>query len=176
MTYRIATPQEIKSLTGKNITVIDIRSREDWAREHIDNALSFPMNEEGIALPLAYGQGKPDIIVFHCQSGMRTKQHADSLASLASPTTVLIMEGGINAWKKAGYPTRLNRSQPIPLMRQVQIVAGTLTLAGTLAGSLLSPWFYVIPGLVGTGLTFAGISGWCGMAKLLSAMPWNNRG
>jgi hypothetical protein len=26
---------------------------------------------------------------------------------------------------------------------------------------------------VGAGLTFAGISGFCGMARLLSAMPWN---
>ena len=28
---------------------------------------------------------------------------------------------------------------------------------------------------VGAGLTFAGVSGWCGMAKLLAFMPWNRR-
>jgi hypothetical protein len=26
---------------------------------------------------------------------------------------------------------------------------------------------------VGAGLTFAGISGFCGMARLLAVMPWN---
>jgi hypothetical protein len=38
---------------------------------------------------------------------------------------------------------------------------------------LVSPWFALLSAFVGTGLTFAGISGWCGMAKLLDAMPWN---
>jgi hypothetical protein len=28
---------------------------------------------------------------------------------------------------------------------------------------------------VGAGLTFAGISGFCGMAHLLALMPWNRR-
>jgi hypothetical protein len=26
---------------------------------------------------------------------------------------------------------------------------------------------------VGAGLTFAGVSGFCGMARLLAVMPWN---
>jgi hypothetical protein len=30
--------------------------------------------------------------------------------------------------------------------------------------------------LIGAGLLFAGLSGWCGMAKLLGVMPWNRRG
>jgi hypothetical protein len=29
--------------------------------------------------------------------------------------------------------------------------------------------------LIGAGLIFAGLSGWCGLAKLLGAMPWNQR-
>ncbi|MDR8242161.1 DUF2892 domain-containing protein, partial [Acinetobacter baumannii] len=32
---------------------------------------------------------------------------------------------------------------------------------------------YVIPGFVGAGLMLAGMTGWCGMAKLLAVMPWN---
>lgn len=117
MPYQTATPAGIHSLSEQNITVIDIRSREDWEREHI--------------------------------------------------------QGGLNAWKKAGYPTQVNRSKPLPLMRQVQIVAGSLALAGTLGGTFFSPYLYVLLGFVGAGLLFAGISGWCGMAKLLEGMPWN---
>jgi len=60
-------------------------------------------------------------------------------------------------------------------MRQVQITAGALALCGTIAGALLAPVFYTIPGFVGAGLVFAGVTGWCGMARLLSVMPWNNR-
>ncbi len=35
--------------------------------------------------------------------------------------------------------------------------------------------FYAVPAFVGAGLTFAGITGWCGMAKLLALMPWNRQ-
>jgi hypothetical protein len=60
-------------------------------------------------------------------------------------------------------------------MRQVQIVAGLLVLTGVVLGFVLNPAFFGISAFVGAGLTFAGISGWCGMAKLLALMPWNRR-
>ena len=44
---------------------------------------------------------------------------------------------------------------------------------GVLLGMLVSPWFLAVSGFVGGGLIFAGLSGWCGMAKLLARMPWN---
>jgi rhodanese-related sulfurtransferase len=59
------------------------------------------------------------------------------------------------------------------MMRQVQIVAGSLVLAGVLLGWLISPYFFGLAAFVGAGLTFAGISGFCGMAKLLAFLPWN---
>ena len=52
-------------------------------------------------------------------------------------------------------------------------MAGSLALADTLGGALVSPLLYILPGFVGAGLLFAGISGWCGIAKLLARMPWN---
>ena len=47
--------------------------------------------------------------------------------------------------------------------------------ADVLAGYAASPVFYALAGLIGVGLLFGGISGWCGMAKLLGLMPWNRR-
>ncbi|EPM2252573.1 YgaP-like transmembrane domain, partial [Escherichia coli] len=35
--------------------------------------------------------------------------------------------------------------------------------------------FFLLSGFVGAGLLFAGISGFCGMARLLDKMPWNQR-
>ena len=86
-----------------------------------------------------------------------------------------VLEGGIEAWKKAGLPTAVDRSQPIEINRQVQIAAGSLVLAGVVLGALVSPGFYLLSGFVGAGLTFAGISGFCGMARLFALMPWNRR-
>ena len=61
-------------------------------------------------------------------------------------------------------------------MRQVQIAAGSLVLLGVLLGFLWRPEFYALSGFIGAGLLFAGITGWCGMAKLLVVMPWNRQG
>jgi rhodanese-related sulfurtransferase len=59
------------------------------------------------------------------------------------------------------------------MMRQVQIVAGSLVLIGVCLGWLVAPGFFALSAFVGAGLTFAGISGFCGMAKLLALLPWN---
>ncbi|MGE0851286.1 MAG: DUF2892 domain-containing protein [Hyphomicrobiaceae bacterium] len=53
------------------------------------------------------------------------------------------------------------------------LVAGSLILLGVGLGQFIAPVFYGLAALVGAGLTFAGVSGWCGMAKLLALMPWN---
>ena len=58
-------------------------------------------------------------------------------------------------------------------MRQVQIAAGLLVLLGVLGGLFLTPALFGLAGFVGAGLTFAGLSGFCGMARLLAVMPWN---
>ena len=86
---------------------------------------------------------------------------------------VIIVEGGIEAWKKAGLPVERDRNQPIELQRQVMIAAGSLVLLGVLLGQLFAAGFYVLPAFVGAGLAFAGVTGWCGMAKLLALLPWN---
>jgi len=85
------------------------------------------------------------------------------------------MAGGIQAWKAAGLPVTEDKSQPLPLMRQVQIAAGGLILLGVVLGYGFSSGFFLLSALVGAGLTFAGITGFCGMARLLAVMPWNRR-
>jgi hypothetical protein len=54
-------------------------------------------------------------------------------------------------------------------------VAGSLVLGGVLLGMLVAPGFYALAGVVGAGLVFAGVSGFCGMANILALMPWNRR-
>jgi len=60
-------------------------------------------------------------------------------------------------------------------MRQVQIAAGLLILLGVLLGFLVDPLWFGLAAFVGAGLTVAGVTGWCGMARLLAVMPWNRR-
>jgi hypothetical protein len=41
--------------------------------------------------------------------------------------------------------------------------------------AFVSPWFLILPAFLGAGLTFAGLTGTCGMASALGMMPWNRR-
>ena len=84
-----------------------------------------------------------------------------------------VVEGGLDAWRKAGLPVATDRRAPLELQRQVQIGAGSMAFLGTLLGLLVSPWFFAIPLFVGGGLTVAGVTGFCGMAMLLMRAPWN---
>ena len=105
---------------------------------------------------------------------MRTRQNAELLKQSAQACNeVYLLEGGLNAWQRAGLPVEAKPGQPMEMMRQVQIAAGSLVLLGFLLGSLVSPGFYLLCAFVGAGLVFAGLTGFCGMARLLAHMPWN---
>ncbi len=62
---------------------------------------------------------------------------------------------------------------PLPLMRQVQIAAGSLLLLGLILSNLVAPAWILLTWFVAAGLVFAAVSGFCGMAQLLALMPWN---
>jgi rhodanese-related sulfurtransferase len=171
MTMRSISPQEAKRLIEDGAVLVDIREADEQARERIPGARHVPLsklNDAGLAAP------KGRTVIFHCRSGARTKaQSALLTAKAGDDCEALLIEGGLDAWRKAGLPTIVDRSQPIEMQRQVQIGAGAIVLIGMLLGLIVSPWFFVIPLFVGTGLLFAGLTGFCGMALLLQRAPWN---
>jgi len=150
--------------------LVDIREPMEHARENIPGAKLAPLSRFEAA-GIAANENAPAVI-FHCQSGGRTNANAARLGA-CGVRDVYVLEGGLSAWKAAGLPTRLDRSQPIEMQRQVQIAAGSLILLGLALAFFVSPWFIGLTAFVGCGLVFAGISGWCGMAKLLALMRWN---
>lgn len=58
-------------------------------------------------------------------------------------------------------------------MRQVQITVGFLTAVGALLALTVDRLFAIIPLVVGSGLLFAGLTGFCGLALVLAKMSWN---
>jgi rhodanese-related sulfurtransferase len=164
-------PHAAKRLIDQGAILIDIREPDEHARERIAGARNIAVSRlDGSAL----GATKGETVIFHCASGARTQANAPRLAAkLSGACDAYILEGGIGAWKKAGLPVAVDRSQPLELQRQVQLGAGSLALAGTLLGFFLSPWFLVVPGFVVAGLIVAGATGFCGMARLLMRAPWN---
>lgn len=165
------SPREAQRLLQDGAILVDIREADEHAREKLAGAYHLPLSKLDEA-DLALHAGKP--VIFHCKSGARTTGNAPRLAAKAGGACgAFIIDGGLDAWRKAGLPVVADRRQPIELQRQVQIGAGSLALLGTLLGLFLSPWFFVVPAFVGGGLVVAGITGFCGMANILMRAPWN---
>lgn len=162
------SPAEARArLASGRAVLIDIREPDEFARSHVPGARSVPLSRLDAA-PLPAGVE----VIFACRSGMRTAGACDRLAAhVEGPAYVL--EGGLDAWSRAGLPVEVDAKAPLEIMRQVQIAAGSLVLLGVLLGWLVAPGFFALAAFVGAGLTFAGVSGFCGMARLLMLAPWN---
>lgn len=149
--------------------LVDIREPDEFAREHIAGAARAPLSTfEAADLNIA-----PDRdVIFMCRTGNRTGANCQRLAA-RTEGQVHVLEGGLDAWKAAGLATVVDRKAPLEMMRQVQIGAGSLILIGAALGTWINPLFWALSAFVGAGLLTAGVTGFCGMARVLAVMPWN---
>ena len=168
MTIPSIDPREAKRLIDNGALLVDVREPDEHARERIQGARLVPLSRFPAALERQDGSS----VIFHCRSGSRTAAAVEQL-SAATGGDGYMLAGGMAAWKAAGLPVQRDHRKPIEMMRQVQIVAGSLVLIGVGLGATVDPKFYALSGLVGAGLVFAGVTGTCGMARLLAFAPWN---
>lgn len=172
MSRHVIQPVELKILLDHGDTVlVDVREPSEFRAESIRGALNIPLSSLS-SDSLKPFEGKT--IVVQCQRGNRSKQACQRVSTAADTMSLKDLEGGIAGWKKAGLPVEsAGASCSLPLMRQVQLTIGLFVLAGTVLSYFVSPVFLIIPLIIGAGLTNAGLTGWCGLAKLMAVMPWN---
>ncbi len=167
--HKLSPDQVRERLDAGRAVLIDIRETDEFARSHVKGAQSQPLS----VWEQAHLNIDPDAdVIFTCRSGMRTAGACDRLAARVSGDA-FIMEGGLDAWAKAGLPVQTDAKAPMEIMRQVQIAAGSLVVIGVALGFLVAPAWFAVSAFVGAGLTFAGATGHCGMARLLMLAPWN---
>ena len=137
---------------------------------HIAGAYNVPLD--------TLGEHRDDIrahvdtpVVLVCQSGARARRAEEALAQAGMPQ-LHVLDGGVNGWVAAGKPVRRGAAR-LSLERQVRIAAGSLAAAGGVLALLVNPLFALLPAFVGSGLVFAGVTDTCGMAMLLSRLPYN---
>jgi rhodanese-related sulfurtransferase len=164
-------PRSAQALIEQGALLVDIRAADEHARERIPGACCIPLAQLAAAPQLQQAQGRT--VVFHCRSGMRTRANAAALEAASPGCIAYVVDGGLDAWRQAGLPVVRDARAPLELMRQVQIAAGSLALLGAVLAATMSPWFLLLSGFVGAGLMVAGLTGFCGMARLLVHMPWN---
>lgn len=157
--------------TGNLPTLLDVRTHSEYASAHVPAAKSIPLHELNVESWLAQHKNGTPIYVL-CQAGARAAKAIQQFEHAGCEDCVLV-EGGTQAWIDARLPVHRNGERTLPIMRQVQIVVGSLSTAGAILALTVNRWFAGIPLVLGCGLLFAGITGTCGMALLLARMPWN---
>jgi rhodanese-related sulfurtransferase len=168
----VVSPRELSELLdeGTDLRLLDVRTPGEYEAAHIRGAYNVPLD--------TLGEHGDDIrahvetpVVLVCQSGSRARKAEEALARAGMPN-LHVLEGGVNGWAAAGHPVQQG-AERLSLERQVRIAAGTLAATGGILALAVSPMFGLLAAFVGSGLVFAGVTDTCGMAMLLSRLPYN---
>lgn len=177
-------------LDNDEAILVDVREPAEYQQASIKGSILMPLGRVDISL-LPNNTNKK--LVIHCARGMRGGSACEKLLSQDDDLVLYNLEGGINAWMAQGYevnasnttcaqssnaccpPVSISTQSCLPLDRQVQLTIGIGVVLGVLLGALVSSYFYGLSLFFGLGLIYAGLSGTCRLAMILSKMPWNNR-
>lgn len=86
----------------RRAVVIDVRSREAFAKGHVPGAHAIPVDEvkDRIqSLPIS----KTDDIVVYCNDGVSTGPRATAILNEQGYAKAVNVKGGIEGWKAAGF-------------------------------------------------------------------------
>jgi len=155
--------------------ILDVRTKKEFDAEHIEGSIDIPLSfietrEDRVAKLLA---GKEVLII--CRSGRRAELAQQILAPHMEIENLKVYKWGILKYREK-HPKSMVSSPlgfSLPIMRQVQVVAGGLVVLFVLLSILLHSSFVFGALFVWTGLLFAGLSGTCMMATILGKLPFN---
>lgn len=99
--FESISPKEASALikTDTNITLLDVRTPQEFASEHIEGATLIPVQELSENLS-QLADVKDKKIIVYCHSGMRSVSASRILVK--NGFTPLNVSGGISAWKSEG--------------------------------------------------------------------------
>ncbi len=96
------------ALGREGLLVVDVRSRREWARGHIQGAIHIPLAELPHRLEELPADGT---LIAQCASGARSAIAA-SLLLMAGASSVENLAGGIQAWTNAGLTLTTEEEPP----------------------------------------------------------------
>lgn len=168
----VIRPPELAQLLSERpeVRLLDVRTPTEYETVHIRGAYNVPLDllgEHGAEIRINVAE--PVVLV--CQSGQRARKAEEALKAAGMPN-LHVLDGGVNGWVAAGNPV-VRRAERLSLERQVRIAAGALAAIGGILAVVINPLFALVPAFVGSGLVFAGVTNTCGMAMLLTRLPYN---
>lgn len=151
------------------VRLLDVRTPGEFENAHIAGAYNLPLDQlHEHASEVRHARGS---VVVICQSGRRAQQ-AEQLLRTSGMANVHVLDGGMKEWIARGMAVRRIRAR-VSLERQVRMLAGAIVAVGSIAALTFSPLAAVVPLLIGSGLVFSGVTDTCGMAMVLSKLPYN---
>jgi rhodanese-related sulfurtransferase len=98
--FKRISAAEAKAMIDQGVTVVDVRTPAEFGGGHIPQAEHVPLDSI-LARPRDVLKG--DNLIFVCQVGQRSALAAEMAAAVGF-TTLYNLEGGTDAWVRAGYP------------------------------------------------------------------------
>lgn len=171
------TPREISAneafmlIEKEDVGIIDVREPAEHMSSHIEGSELFPLSKlKGEDI-----KHNKNTYIIYCQKGGRGKSACEKLLAHNPDLDIYNISGGINEWINEGYSVRKGEKSILPLDRQVQLSISTLLLVFCALSLTISTAFIWPIIFIATGLFVAGATGFCGLARVIALMPWNQR-
>ena len=163
-------PAKLKQwLDHGDLTLVDVREGSEYRAGHIAGAHHIPLGR----IDAAHLPKGEETIVIYCLKGARGLSACEKLLKQNPDMDIFNLDGGIDAWSAAGFPTKSDGSFTLPLDRQVQLTIGIILLLASFLTAFWNPLSILAVAVIGTGLTVAGATGFCGLARIMAYAPWN---
>lgn len=159
--------------TTPDARLIDVRTPGEFQGGHLAGSYNVPLHTLGEHSAEIARATTPVVLI--CRSGQRAR-NAEQQLRKAGLQRVHVLEGGVLSWKAQGGSLIRRAPEKLPLERQVRLLAGLICAVGGLLSLTVAREFAWLPLVMGSGLVFAALTDWCGMALLLARLPYNQTG
>jgi rhodanese-related sulfurtransferase len=102
---KLVTPDEAEKLLKENpgVTVLDVRTPEEFAEGHIKGAVNADINGDDFEKKIAaLDQSKP--VLIHCQAGGRSSRAIEEMGGKVKFPQIYHLKSGFKGWKAAEKP------------------------------------------------------------------------
>ena len=99
----------IDVLASGDVQLLDVRTADEYNEGHLAGALNIDVKQSGFVDKAIGVLDTTRTVAVYCRSGRRSVTAAKQLA--AAGCTVVNLEGGIEAWQKAGRPVTRTKAQ-----------------------------------------------------------------
>lgn len=99
----ISQTEAIQLMNRGKATILDVRTADEFAKEHLNNAKNVPVNELANRLS-EFDKLKDKNILVVCQTGVRAAK-AEALLKKNGFTKVHTLKGGMKDWQAQNLPT-----------------------------------------------------------------------